>query len=472
VRGEPGQPLKYLYRAPVLGGTPQKLITNVDLNITFSPDGRSLAYFVDNDPEIGKFRLVVYSLETGEGKTLVTDTEDHALVYPAWSPDGKTIVCKVFQPGNVLSRLVAVDAITGKQVVIFESKDEQIDDAEWLPDGDGLLALYYGRGANFYRRQISEISFRDHTARAITHDINDYSDLSISADGHIVATVLNQHRFDVFVTPASTLKSSQTQQVTSGGGVLRFAWTPNGEVILEEQQGALSLFHPDTGNKTLLTSPQREGSALHPSACANGRYVVFSMLARGDATMQPIWRMDAAGGNLKRISDGQDDEHPVCSPDGQWVYYLDRTNARLTRTPLEGGKAERLSEIPDYGAFDISPDGKLAAFAATDNNSKKRLALVPVDSPQNTKLVEFQHAVPPHGAVGFTHNGNAVVYALADQDSANLWLQPLDGSPGKQITNFKSEQINDFHWSFDGSKLGLVRGHTDSDVVLLEEAKP
>jgi hypothetical protein len=64
-----------------------------------------------------------------------------------------------------------------------------------------------------------------------------------------------------------------------------------------------------------------------------------------------------------------------------------------------------------------------------------------------------------------------LVYALADQDSANLRLQPLDGSPGKQITNFKSEQINDFHRSFDGSKLGMVRGRTDSDVVLLEESK-
>jgi hypothetical protein len=28
---------------------------------------------VYNSPEIGKFRLVIYSLETDEGKTLVTD---------------------------------------------------------------------------------------------------------------------------------------------------------------------------------------------------------------------------------------------------------------------------------------------------------------------------------------------------------------------------------------------------------------
>jgi len=138
---------------------------------------------------------------------------------------------------------------------------------------------------------------------------------------------------------------------------------------------------------------------------------------------------------------------------------------------MEGGKAERLSELPEYGPVDISPDGKLAAFGAT-GSPKKRLALLPVDFPQNAQFVDFQQRSQAYGPVRFTPDGKAVIYALADQDSANLWLQPLDGSPGKQITNFKSEQIIDFHWSFDGSKLGMVRGHTDSDVVLLEESKP
>jgi hypothetical protein len=64
-----------------------------------------------------------------------------------------------------------------------------------------------------------------------------------------------------------------------------------------------------------------------------------------------------------------------------------------------------------------------------------------------------------------------VVYPFRHQDAENLWLQPIDGSPGKQLTNFKAEQIIDFHWSLDGSKLGMVRGHTDSDVVLLDETK-
>ena len=64
-----------------------------------------------------------------------------------------------------------------------------------------------------------------------------------------------------------------------------------------------------------------------------------------------------------------------------------------------------------------------------------------------------------------------VVYATRDNDLDNLWLQPLDGTQGRQVTDFKSERIRDFHWSFDGKQLAMVRGHTDSDVVLIRDAK-
>ena len=473
VRGETGQTLKYLYRAPVLGGTPQKLVTDVDTNITFSPDGRSLAYSVSNNPELGKFRLVFHSLETGEEKTLVTGNANQDLFDPAWSPDGKTIICVIYEQGEALSSLVAVDAITGKQNLIFESKDGFLYVPEWLPDGGSLLAIYRGTGANITRRQIVEISYRDRKSRAVTHDINDYSALSLSADGQMVATVLNQDNFDLFVAPASDLSNGQAQQLTSRAAVGGFAWTPDGEIILE-QENALNLLHPDTGNKSPLTSLQQDGLAFLPSSCANGRYVVLSIGGRGGAKSRTIWRMDAGGGNLKQLSDGKNDLHPVCSSDGKWVYYSDLSNgSKPTRVALDGGKPERLSELPAYSAFDISPDDNLAAFTtfSSPSNPKKRLALLPVDSPQNTKLLELQRPVPSYGVVRFTRDGKAVVYVFRDQDADNLWVQPLDGSPGKQITNFKSEHITDFHWSFDGSKLGMVRGDTDSDVVLLQESK-
>jgi eukaryotic-like serine/threonine-protein kinase len=472
VRGEPGQALKNLYRAPVLGGTPQKLVTDIDTNITFSPDGHSLAYTVMNNPELGKFRLVIYSLESGEGKTLVTGNMNQALYAPAWSPDGKTIVCVVYTIKDAISGLMAVDAVTGKQDLIFESKDGPLFVPMWLPDGSGLLALYMGLETSFSRHEIVEISYRDHTSRAVTRDINDYSGLSLSGDGHMLATVLGQSHFDLFVAPVSDLSSGHVQQITTGARVSSFAWTPDGQMILQED--ALNLFNPGTGSKTPLTSPKQDGVAFWPSSCANGRYVVFTLMDHGGSRTEPVWRMDAGGGNLKQLSDGKRDWYPICSPDGKWVYYSDLFNgAKLTRVPLEGGKAERLSELPAY-QFDISPDGKLAAFDtfASASIARKQLALVPVDSPQNTKILELQRSVPTNGAVRFAHDGKGVFYNFHDQEAENLWLQPLDGSPGKQITNFKAERIADFHLSLDGSKLAMVRGHADSDVVLLEEAKP
>jgi eukaryotic-like serine/threonine-protein kinase len=472
VRGETGQPIHYLYRAPVLGGTPQKLVTDVDTNITFSPDGRSLAYSVGDNPELGKFRLVDYSLETSEGKTLLTGDMNQYLMDPAWSPDGKTIVCVTHQHGDALSSLVAVDAVTGEETVIFETKSGFHSSPVWLPDGGALLALFRGIGTNFARRQIVEIRYRDRTARALTHDINDYSDLSLSGDGRMVATVLNQNHFDLFVAPASDLSNGQPQQLTSRAAVESFAWTPEGQMIVQ-QQNALNLLHPNTGNQSSLTSVQQDGVVFQASSCANGRYVVLSIGGHGGSKTAPIWRMDAGGGNFKQLSDGKYDGFPVCSPDGKWVYYSDQRNGgKLIKVPLDGGKQERLSELPAFG-FDISPDSKLAAFTTFLVTSPgNRLALLPVDSPQNTKLLDLQRPISSFGTVRFSHDGKAVVYPFRDQDADNLWLQPLDGSPGKQITNFKSEQIVDFHWSCDGSKLGMVRGHTDSDVVLLQESKP
>jgi hypothetical protein len=53
----------------------------------------------------------------------------------------------------------------------------------------------------------------------------------------------------------------------------------------------------------------------------------------------------------------------------------------------------------------------------------------------------------------------------------NLWAQPIDGSPPKQLTNFASERIFNFDFSRDGKQLALSRGTETSDVVLISNFK-
>ena len=68
-------------------------------------------------------------------------------------------------------------------------------------------------------------------------------------------------------------------------------------------------------------------------------------------------------------------------------------------------------------------------------------------------------------------DGKSVAYVIWENGADNVWVQPLDGSAGHPITDFKSEQIWSFSLSPDGKSLAVLRGHYDSDVVLLQESK-
>jgi Tol biopolymer transport system component len=55
----------------------------------------------------------------------------------------------------------------------------------------------------------------------------------------------------------------------------------------------------------------------------------------------------------------------------------------------------------------------------------------------------------------------------------NIWIQPLDGSKGRKLTDFNDgERIQDFRWSPDGKTLALLRFHSVSDVILLRDNSP
>jgi len=73
------------------------------------------------------------------------------------------------------------------------------------------------------------------------------------------------------------------------------------------------------------------------------------------------------------------------------------------------------------------------------------------------------------GLPHFFPDGKSLVYVIRENSADNLWLQPLDGSRGRQITNFNSDTIQNYEFSPDGKTLGVMRSHTESDVVLLRD---
>jgi eukaryotic-like serine/threonine-protein kinase len=472
VRSESGsQELELLYRAPVLGGTPQRLVKDIDSNITLSPDGRQYAYVLFNNPDPDKYRLIVRSFEGDSQRVLVSGPVTGALYDPTWSPDGKTIVCFVAQPGDALTGLTAVDVASGQQHVFFSAPSAILSRPLWLPNGRGLLVLARDQSSNFSRKQIVYVSYPEGKAAPVTRDVNNYSDLNISSDGRTLVSVLNESRWNLFVTSATPAADDQLQPIITGAPIQRFTWTPDNRLVIE-QQSLLSSFDPASGAKTALMSEQ---GALpsQPNSCPDG-HLVFALALHAGSRTQTIWRSDSTGGNVHQLTQGKLQDNPVCSPDGKWALYVDTgAGQKLFKVSTDGGTPQQLSGLTVASRFDISADGKLAAFATLEHTGEheENLALVDIATGQPQKLFKFER--DRNGAVRFTRDGKAVVYPTRNVGVDNLWQQNLDGSPGKQLTQFKSERIaDDFQWSPDGTKLGIIRGHIDSDVVLIRDQQP
>jgi len=469
VRTEPrSHELSYLYRAPVLGGTPQKLVTDIDSNITFSPDGRQFAFLRFNNPDPGKFRVLSLAIDGGEEKILYGAPISSAMYNPAWSPDGARLALDVIQPPNAFGGLVSFDIASGEQRLFFISDSSVLERLIWIPDGRGLLALSGLNITGPIRNQIVFVSYPEGRSVPVTRDTNYYADLSLSADGHSLATVSREFHLNLYTMVAGDSSAmKQARQVSSVASHFHFTWTANSELVTESSTG-LSLINPENGAVTPLPTP--EGPYISgPSACGDGKYLTFTAITRGKPVMR-LWRMDAGGGNARELSDGRLQDFSSCSRDGRWVVFEDGVNGgQLMKLPVEGGETEQISKDLVVPGFDVSPDSKLVAFASFVHEAehKEELQVVELNSNRVVKTMDFQH--PRSGPIRFSPDGRAVVYPVHAGAADNLWVQPLDGSPSKQITDFTSERIVDFHWSFDGKQLGLIRGHTDSDVVLIRD---
>ncbi|MGH6679745.1 MAG: TolB family protein, partial [Bradyrhizobium sp.] len=156
-------------------------------------------------------------------------------------------------------------------------------------------------------------------------------------------------------------------------------------------------------------------------------------------------------------------------------YYQDPPEDHILRVPIEGGTPEIVPGTAVLNAGisaslgGLSPDGKQMPFFSDSAFLHKHLQIVNLDAGPNPTRRTLNPDSRVSGAVVFTPDEKAVAYPILESGVSNLWVQPLDGSPGHQITNFKSGTFRNFSWSPDGKSLALTRDVSQSDVVLLRE---
>jgi serine/threonine protein kinase len=466
-----------LYRTPVLGGTPQTIARDVDSDVTFSPDGQRIAYARANDPEVGKYRLLMASMDGSGERVLQIGPALELPQFLAWSPNGNEITYSLILVEQGLGEIDIFDIRAGKAHRFVTLKSKFLYELKWSPDGRTLFAMYGQRGANFGQGQIGFFAAGG-DIDPITRDTNRYATLTLSGDGRTLATVLTKRFANIYILAAAGNDSGKTKPLLSqANDIIAFNWTADSNLLATEFSRLLKL-GVDGKNQTQLLADS-SAVMLGASACGANYFVIDWF--RGDPPSLNIWRTNTDGSSPLKLTNGKADFSPVCSPDSKWVYYSDPVGNSILRVPLDGsGKPEAvMGSIPNVlnvGPGVISPDGKTLAHSVSVLNPvtqeyENKIALLNLESATTLRTLAVSGQWGEVWDVHFTPDGKAVAHIIRENGVDNIWVQPLDGSVGHRITDFTSEQIASFHWSPDGKKLGILRGHSDSDVVLLQESK-
>ncbi len=462
-REDSEQAIASLYDAPMLGGTPRLLIKDVDSPIAFSPDGQRFAYLHQHgdsaatDLKIAR-RDGSFERDLFHHKEVLTDS-----LTLSWSPDGKTILIPIVQPTpQDIGGFLAVDVASGETKQTAIAKDRIYSEPTWFPDGSALLVSAITAATGFLRHQLGIVSYPGGDFRLLTADTNDYIHPSLSADSQSIAASQVQGKFDIAIAPAGSPEKLTPIKLPSNLPSWSWDWTPDSQLLVI-QGPDIRMVNPSGGNRVIFSDPRYPMDQV--ASCGNGRYVVFRTGGRSGGAEVNFWRVDSNGTNLMHLTFGLNQRVPTCSNDGKWLFFVDAAdNHFLKRIPIDGGAPKTIIKSPAE-PYDLAPDGKtVATFEAREADHKVMLALYSLEDGKKSSFEFDQRGLP--GLV-FMPSGKAVSYVVRDKGVDNLWVQPLDGSTRRQMTHFTSERIAGYAFSKDGAQLGIKRGHSDSDAVLL-----
>ncbi len=455
-----------LFKVPSLGGAPVRILSDLTQAITFSPKGDKFAHVNGTLTS-----LIITDVDGNNARTLVKQIDDDNLSFPAWSPDGQTIVYVTSSTKNG-SNLFAVNVTDQSVQKIGSPSWSRVVGLGWMPEGKGIVISAVAKESGSF--QLWAVSFPAGELVKMTNDLSSYEGVSVSSDGSRLLSSRHDRSVNLWVVPIGDSAAARqlSPENSASDGIDGLAWTPDNKIVytVRTQSGSdLWMVDANGSNQKQLTLNARRN--MMPAISRDGRFIAF--ISNRTDKMR-LWRMDIDGGNLKQLTDDSGEAlKPEWSIDGTRILYDSFRDKKLKiwQLPLLGEPPTQLSNITADGPT-ISADGKLLAckFGEGTKESPLRLAIFSMNGGEPLQQLHYP-AVTKSPLFRWLPDGRSLAYLDAQDKVYNLFSQALSGGEPKQLTDFKTDRIYYFALSPDGKQVAFARGRETADLVMLSNLK-
>ncbi len=459
------EPNSALYIVPTLGGTPHKVLSDINGPIAFSPDGKQFAFIRESGKE-GLSNIVIANTADGTiDRTLVSrkigDTWFGSYGV-SWSTDGKLITTPVMAiDKDGYHETVGIVDMAGNLTMLIPKLTGQVGRLAWLNDGSGILYNANQRIGD-RNRQIYLISYPSGEISRVTNDLNTYSSTSfgVTSDNSALVTVQSTITSDLWVSDGNGANAKQLTQETltalNGMSAVgdKIAYTAD----TSGTRGVWLL--SENGGTPIQISPARDYTQS-PAISPDGKLVAYMGMHDNKPN---IWIAGVDGVNPHQLTFGNGDLSPnFIDPQNVWYTHIEGGHINLYRVAISGGTPTKVSSLQANNSL-ASWKGDRAMVSYFDEASG--INRTGIMDTKDAKILSTFQLPDTAGSSAWMPGDKAISYLNTINNVSNLWKIDLDGSHLVQLTHYTDGIIYNYAWLPDG-KFAAAKGTYTSDAILI-----
>jgi Tol biopolymer transport system component len=410
----------------------------------FSPDGRYIAYTLQQSPESGESDIFTLDLKVGDATCVVQDVADDIVL--DWTPNSKGIMFLSDRTGTKDAWLLKV----------VEGKPQGIPELIKPDLGTDIIPMGFTENGSYYY--------------AVQKEMKDVYIAEIDIEtGKLISA------------------PRMVTQLFAGSNYGPY-WSPDGKQLLYLSQRAsgawgartICLYSPDNGEVQELFSKLNQ--IAFACWCPDG-HSLLAGAANPDGG-QGIFQIDVETGNSELLLPVLMGWGAAMSYDGKAIYYygydpVPKKLAIVMRDLETGLEKELNSLILDSSyyttCFVLSPDGQRIAFAVTESRSTAT-KVMPSTGGEARELLrgDTKLILPKKYSITWSPDGKSVLFVrpeIPGGSKTELWRIPIDGGEPCKL-DLTAENMTELSIHPDGRYIAFTAGKTISEIWVMENFLP